>query len=110
MQNSRIVLAPPERRELRRRAGRRSGRADDAKRARLILGLAGGQTYGEILNTLACSQNYIMRWKSRFLEQRIGGPYARHQGRQPGQKAAQVEAPLLHYTRRGPPDGSPHSS
>src|SRR6058998_516263 len=110
MQNSRIVLAPPERRELRRRSGRRSGRADDAKRARLILGLAGGQTYGEIMNTLACSQNYIVRWKSRFLEQRIGGLYARHQGRKPAQNAAQLEARILNYTRRGPRDGSTHWS
>src|SRR5438128_3865941 len=110
MKNSRIVLAPPERRELRRRAGRRSGRADDAKRARLILGLAGGQTYGEIMNTLACSQNYIVRWKSRFLEQRIGGLYARHQGRKPAQNAAQLEARILNYTRRGPRDGSTHWS
>src|SRR5947208_3424835 len=110
MKNSRIVLAPPERRELRRRAGRRSGRADDAKRARLILGLAGGQTYGEIMNTLACSQNYIVRWKSRFLEQRIGGLYARHQGRKPAQNAAQLEARILNYTGRGPRDGSTHWS
>jgi transposase len=110
MQNSRIVLAPPERRALKRRSGRRSGRADDAKRARLILGLAGGQTYSEIMNTLACSQNYIVRWKSRFLEQRIGGLYARHQGRKPAQNAAQLEARILNYTRRGPRDGSTHWS
>src|SRR5260370_20209218 len=101
MQNSRIVLAPPERRELRRRSGRRSGRADDAKRARLILGLAGGQTYGEIMNTLACSQNYIVRWKSRFLEQRIGGLYARHQGSKPAHNAAQPQGRNTNYSLHG---------
>ena len=110
MQNSRIVLAPPERRELKRRAERRNGRADDAKRARLILGLAGGQTYSQIINALACSQNYIVRWKSRFLEQRIGGLYARHQGRKPAHNAAQLQARILNYTRRGPRDGSTHWS
>src|SRR4029079_16097794 len=110
MQNSRIVLAPPERRELKRRAERRNGRADDAKRARLILGLAGGQTYSQIINALACSQNYIVRWKSRFLEQRIGGLYARHQGRKPAHNAAHLQARILNYTRRGPRDGSTHWS
>ena len=110
MQNSRIVLAPPERRELKRRAERRNSRADDAKRARLILGLAGGQTYSQIMNALACSQNYIVRWKSRFLEQRIGGLYARHQGRKPAHNAAQLQARILNYTRRGPRDGSTHWS
>src|SRR5260370_10387947 len=110
MQNSRIVLAPPERRELKPRAERRNGRTDDAKRARLILGLAGGQTYSQIMNALACSQNYIVRWKSRFLEQRIGGLYARHQGRKLAHNAAQLQARILNYTRRGPRDGSTHWS
>ncbi len=86
MQNSRIVLAPPERRELRRRSGRRSGRADDAKRARLILGLAGGQTYFTSVPDLSRKLlRYIaqynkapkaFKWSWRNPSQRIHPTYA----------------------------------
>jgi transposase len=78
MQTSRIAVAPPERLELKRRAASRSGRSDDAKRAKLILKLAAGHSYSQIMKSLECSQNYNVRWKSRFLEERIGGLYARH--------------------------------
>lgn len=103
-------MAPPERLELKRRAASRVGRADDAKRAKLILKLAAGQSYREIMTALECSQNYIVRWKSRFLAERIGGLYARHRGRVPARNAAQIEARILAQTRRAPADGSTHWS
>jgi len=108
MQTSRIAVAPPERLELKHRAASRSGRSDDAKRAKLILKLAAGHSYSQIMKSLECSQNYIVRWKSRFLEERIGGLYARHQGRPPAKDAAKMAARILDHTRRGPSDGSTH--
>ena len=110
MQTSRIAVAPPERMELKRRAASRSGRSDDAKRAKLILKLAAGHSYSQIMKALECSQNYIVRWKSRFLAERIGGLYARHRGRRPAPDGAKMEARILDYTRRGPSDGSTHWS
>ncbi len=110
MQGLRITVAPPERTELRRRAASRRGRADDAKRAKLILQLAAGHSYSQIMKSLGCSQNYIVRWKGRFVQERIGGLYARHQGRKPAQDAARIEARILDQTRRGPADGSTHWS
>ena len=110
LNNTRIMLAPPERKELQSRAGSRSGRADDAKRAKLILKLAAGHSYSRIMESLECSQNYIVRWKGRFLEERIAGLYARHKGRAPSKDAARLEARILDYTRRGPGDGSTHWS
>src|SRR6266702_6029541 len=110
MRTNRIAVAPPERLELKRRVASRRGRSDDVKRAKLILKLAAGHSYSQIMKSLECSQNYIVRWKSRFLEERIGGLYARHQGRKPAQNAAQLEARILNYTRRGPRDGSTHWS
>src|SRR6266478_4796684 len=110
MQTSRIAVAPPERLELKGRAASRSGRSDDAKRAKLILKLAAGHSYSQIMKSLECSQNYIVRWKRRFLEERIGGLYARHQGRSPAKDAAKMEARILDHTRRGPSDGSTHWS
>lgn len=108
MQRSRMTVAPPER--LERRAASRRGRADGAKRAQLILQLAAGQSYRQIIKSLDCSQNYIVRWKSRFLQERMGGLYARPQGRQPAEDAARIEAKILDQTRRGPADGSTHWS
>lgn len=103
-------MAPPERLELKRRAASRRGRSDDAKRAKLILKLAAGHSYSQIMQSLECSQNYIVRWKSRFLAERIGGLYARHKGRPPAQDAAKIEARILAHTRRAPSDGSTHWS
>jgi transposase len=110
MQTNRLAVAPPERRELKRRAASRSGHNDDAKRAKLILKLAAGHSYSQIMKSLECSQNYIVRWKSRFVEQRIGGLYARHQGRRPAKDAPKIEARILAQTRRAPGDGSTHWS
>jgi hypothetical protein len=62
------------------------------------------------MTSLECSQNYIVRWKSRFLAERIGGLYARHRGRRPTQDRVRIEARILEHTRRGPSDGSTHWS
>lgn len=105
-----MIVAPPERLELKRRVASRRGRADDAKRARLILQLAAGHSYSQVMKSLACSQNYIVRWKSRFLAERLGGLYARHRGRSRSKDAAKIEAKILDQTRRGPRDGSTHWS
>lgn len=105
-----MTVAPPERLELKRRIRSRKGRADDAKRAKLILQLAAGHSYSQIMQSLECSQNYIVRWKIRFLKEGLGGLYARHQGRQPAKDAAKIEAKILDQTRRGPADGSTHWS
>jgi transposase len=110
MQRGRIAVAPPERLELKRRAASRRGRSDDARRAKLILKLAAGHSYSQIMKSLECSQNYIVRWKSRFLAERIGGLYARHKGRPPARDAAQIEARIFAHTRRAPSDGSTHWS
>jgi hypothetical protein len=50
-----IVLTEAERMELNQRASSRSGRADDARRARLILLLETGHTWAAIRETLASS-------------------------------------------------------
>ena len=47
-----IVLSEPERVELSQRAASRSGRADDARRARLILLLEAGRTWAAIRDQL----------------------------------------------------------
>src|SRR6266567_3120953 len=62
----RIVLAPPERRELKRRARKRSLAAELVNRAEVILMLAAGHSYREVRQRLGCSDEYIREWKKRF--------------------------------------------
>jgi transposase len=74
----------------------------------LILALARGDSYSEISSALSCNRGYISRWKQRFLDERLGGLYARHQGRQVEKRTPQLEARILAWTRRKPTDGSTH--
>lgn len=77
----RVHIAPPERRELERRVRARSGRAEGARRARLILMLAAGESYREIGRELRCSATYVARWKKRFQEHRLAGLDSQYVGR-----------------------------
>ena len=58
------VLAPPERRELKRRARKRSLAVELVKRTEVILMLAAGHSYREVRQRLGCSDEYIREWKS----------------------------------------------
>jgi hypothetical protein len=66
-----IVLTEEERAELNQRAASRSGRADDARRARLILLLEAGRTWATIRGKLDCNDAFIDRWSERFREERL---------------------------------------
>src|ERR1700751_2706529 len=80
MDLGRIVLAPPERRELKRRARKRSLAVELVKRAEVILMLAAGHSYREVRRRLDCSDEYIREWKKRFQEERLGGLDSRYPG------------------------------
>jgi Homeodomain-like domain len=71
MENT-IVLTDSERVELSQRATSRSGRADDARRGRLILLLEAGHTWAVIRDKLDCNDAFIDRWSKRFREERLG--------------------------------------
>ena len=73
MQKRRVRLAPHERKELRKRVRTRTLRADDVRRARLILMLADGQSYTAIQQALGCNPTFITRWKERFIAERLAG-------------------------------------
>jgi transposase len=105
-----ITLTNWERMELTRRASSRSGRAEDARRARLILLLAEGHTWDEASERIECSRGFVASWSKRFAEQRIAGLYSRHRGQSARVLNAKLEARILELTRRAPPDGSTHWS
>jgi transposase len=101
-----LILTPEERSELQRRVRSRSLRAEDCRRAQLILGLSSGRGLREMAASLSCSTSYVQRWLRRFRAERLGGLLAKHKGRAAAKDAAKVEARILDWTRRGPDDGS----
>jgi len=106
----RITLAPPERRELERRARSRTLEAEDCKRAKLILLVAKGYSFSEICRRLDCTDRYISVWKRRFEHGRLSGLDSRYRGSQRRVRRAQMEAKILEATRKGPTDGTTHWS
>src|SRR5712672_3321381 len=110
MSLGRVVLAPPERRELKRRARKRSLAVEIVKRAEVILMLASGHSYREVRERLDCSDEYIREWKKRFQEERLAGLDSRYRGSQRRRRTAQGEARILEATRQGPTDGTTHWS
>src|SRR5262245_56105995 len=105
-----LALTPEEQQELQARARSRSLRAEDVRRARLILLLEDGQSYTEIQKMLSCTAMYVSRWKKRFVADRIPGLFSRHPGRAVQKGTVQLEARILEWTRRQPRDGSTHWS
>jgi transposase len=108
---STISLTEAERVELIRRMNSRAGRADDARRARLILLLESGATWATIREKLDCNDAFIDRWRSRFLAERLAGLFSRHAGQQASKLTPQLQARILDWTvKRKPTDGSTHWS
>jgi transposase len=108
---STISLTKMERSELSRRATSQAGRADEARRARLILLLEAGHTWAEIRDRLACNDAFISRWSKRFATERLAGLFSRHAGQPATRLTPKLEARILDWTvKRKPPDGSTHWS
>lgn len=104
-------LSPPERRELTLISRSRSRRADDVRRARIILELAAGKTLAEVSRGASCSVNTVKLWRERFLEERISGLWGRHKGKTSEPGAERLEARIINWTlHRRPADGSMHWS
>ncbi len=103
-----LTLTTDERSELERRVSGRAIRAEDGKRAKVILMLADGVAYSTIEATVWCYRDYINRWRRRFVADRLAGLQSRHQGQKPTVFTPTLEARILAKTRQRPPDGSTH--
>jgi Homeodomain-like domain len=66
-------LTAAERAELKRRLRSRKIRAEDAKRAQVILMLAKSESFASITAAVGCYPDYVSRWKQRFEAERIAG-------------------------------------
>jgi transposase len=105
-----LTLTTDERAELERRVRSLKIRAEDARRARVILMLAEGDSYSTIEARVPCYRDYINRWRRRFLESRLEGLRARYRGQPPTVLTPTMEARVLAKTQQPPPDGSTHWS
>jgi transposase len=108
--SSAIKLSEVERVELSQRAASQAGRADSARRARLILLLEGGDTWSEIREKLSCNDDFIDRWSKRFTEERLAGLFSRHGGQEPSTLTPQLEARILEWTVKRKPRAATHWS
>lgn len=75
-----VSITEEQRNELDKWAQLRTLPAGDVFRARLILALADGQSYRQIMDTLQTTAPIISRWKQRFEEQGIAGVDPLHKG------------------------------
>ena len=101
-----LILTDDERTELERRRRSRRIRAEDARRAAVILMLADGASFTAITEAVGCFPDYINRWKQRFETERLAGLRAKYRGQPPTLRTAALEARILAKTRQSPPDGS----
>jgi transposase len=107
---STIELSKVERVELSQRATSQAGRADDARRARLILLLEAGETWAQIREKLPCNDAFIDRWSKRFAEERLAGLFSRHAGQEASTLTPALEARILEWTVKRKPAASTHWS
>ena len=105
-----VQLRPEERAKLERRARSQRIRADEARRARMMLMLADGHPYTAIETALGCSSATVALWKQRFVAGGLAGLGARHQGTRATVLTPVLEARILAWTRRPPPNGATHWS
>ena len=107
---STIELSKVERVELSQRATSQAGRADDARRARLILLLESRETWARIREKLSCNDAFIDRWSKRFAEERLAGLFSRHGGQEASRLTPSLEARILEWTVKRKPANSTHWS
>ncbi|WP_234800636.1 helix-turn-helix domain-containing protein [Luteitalea pratensis] len=78
-----------------------------ARRARALLLLADHHSYAEVTAATGWTSATIVKWKARFLADRLRGVWGPHQGSRP---TTAVEARVLAWTHKTPPDGATHWS
>jgi transposase len=91
-----------------RRVRSRKIRAEDARRAQVIVMLADGAPFTAITAAVGCYPDYVSRWKQRFEAERLAGLNARYRGQPATVRTPALEARVLAKTRQRPTDGSTH--
>src|SRR5437868_859490 len=110
MPSTSLVLTTDQRSDLEARVRSGRGRADAARRARVLLLLADGCSYATVAERTGCSSRTIALWKQRFMTAGTAGLAARHRGSKPTVLTPALEARIMTWTRRPPPHGATHWS
>src|SRR6202011_2832465 len=76
-------------------AASRTMKAGEVRRAKVILQLAAGQSYRTISKQQGCGQDFVARWKARFVKERLAGLYARHRGKRIKPKQSVIFWPII---------------
>jgi transposase len=105
-----LTITEEQRGELSKWAASRTLPAGDVFRARLILALAEGQSYSQVMTSLRTTAPTISRWKQRFEQDGLAGLDPRHKGSQPRVADAALQAKIARKTQQKPSDGSTHWS
>src|SRR5207247_1250239 len=90
-----LELTAAEKQDLERWAQSRTLPAGDVFRARLILALADGQSYREMVRGMRTSAATIARWRRRFEQDRLAGLEGRHRGSKPRTATPAVQARVV---------------
>ena len=106
----RLVLDEERRSELERISGSQSLPAGFVLRAKVLLLLADGWSYGDIVEKLDTSTSTVGKWKRRFLADGLDGLETERPGQTPQKLTPKLRARILDATRHKPRDGSTHWS
>jgi len=105
-----LILTDSQRDELTAISQSRSLPAGYVFRAKLILMLADGLSFGTVQKKLQTTAPTIIRWKERFFANGIDGLDTYHPGQPPTILTPALRARILAATRKKPSDGSTHWS
>jgi transposase len=105
--SERIKLSPSERLQLNGMVRSRKATVEEARRSRIILGLASGKGIRELSREQHCSVNTVLLWQKRFIADRLAGLWSRHRGKPVSQGVEKLEARIVDWTlNRKPGDSS----
>lgn len=105
-----LPVSANQRAELQALLRRHSLPASMAQRARIVLMLADGVTYSEIMESLSTTAPTISLWKKRYLQEGVVGLGSVRPGQPPRKLTPALRAKILARTQQAPPDGSTHWS
>lgn len=109
-QSEPVVLDNAQRAELEQISESQSLPAGFVLRAKIVLLLAHGWSYGDIVDKLDTSMSTVGKWKRRFLADGLDGSETERPGQKPPKLTPKLRARILTATRRKPHDGSTHWS